>query len=160
MSTPIFPVMDNMYMDTFFFSVPLRLVWDNFQRFMGERDPDPDSSVDFQVPVMDIAEEPTTSGYAIGSIYDYMGLPTGIPELEHSALFTRAYNLIWNEWFRDQNLQDSVTVDKDDGDDDAADYVLLKTWQAPRLLHISLTLDTKIRRPGINTLRDIGTNST
>ena len=118
MSTPIFPVMDNLYMDTQFFSVPIRLVWDNFQKFMGEQD-NPGDSTSFLVPT---ATSPATTGYAFSSPQDYMGIPPGIPDLEHSNLFARAYNLIWNEWYRDQNLQDSVVVDKDDGPDDPTDY--------------------------------------
>jgi hypothetical protein len=127
LATPLFPVMDNMYLDTFFFFVPNRLVWSNWQRFMGERDPDPDSSIDYTIPTM----ISPVGGYAVNSLQDYMGLPTvgqvdGSSTVTHSALFTRAYNLIWNEWFRDQNLQDSVVVDKDDGPDTYTDYTLLR----------------------------------
>lgn len=124
MSTPLFPIMDNMYMDTFWFFVPNRLVWDNWQKFQGERI-DPDDSIDYVIPQV----ESPVNGYAVGSLQDYMGLPT-VGQLEsgktvsHSALFNRAYNLIWNEWFRDENLQDSLVVDRDDGPDSASDYVL------------------------------------
>lgn len=127
LATPLFPVMDNMYLDTFFFFVPNRLVWSNWQRFMGERDPDPDSSIDYTIPQM----VSPTGGYAVNSLQDYMGLPTAgqvdaSSTISHSALFTRAYNLIWNEWFRDENLQDSVTVDKGDGPDTYSNYTLLR----------------------------------
>lgn len=127
LATPLFPVMDNMYLDTFFFFVPNRLVWSNWQRFMGERDPNPDSSIDYTIPTV----TSPTGGYAVNSLQDYMGLPTvgqvdGASTVTHSALFTRCYNLIWNEWFRDENLQNSVTVDKDDGPDTASDYTLLR----------------------------------
>ena len=126
MSTPTFPVMDNLYMDTFFFAVPIRLIWDNFKKFMGEQTNLGDSTT-FLVPVQDVTAAPlSTTGHLVGSLADYMGIPTETPELEHSALFHRAYNLIYNEWFRDQNLQDSVVVDTDDGPDDPADYVPLK----------------------------------
>jgi len=125
LATPLFPIMDNMYLDTFFFFVPNRLIWENWQKFMGERSPDPDSSIDYVVPT-------TTSpagGYAVGSLQDYMGLPTvgqigGAATVEHCSFWPRAYNLIWNEWFRDQNLQDSAVVDFGDGPDDPTDYVL------------------------------------
>jgi hypothetical protein len=125
LATPLFPIMDNMYLDTFFFFVPNRLIWENWQKFMGERTPDPDSSIDYVVPT-------TTSpagGYDVGSLQDYMGLPTvgqigGAATVEHCSFWPRAYNLIWNEWFRDQNLQDSAVVDLGDGPDDPADYVL------------------------------------
>jgi hypothetical protein len=127
LATPLFPVMDNMYLDTFFFFVPNRLVWSNWQRFMGERDPNPDSSIDYTIPTM----TSPTGGYAVNSLQDYMGLPTagqvdGSSTVTHSALFTRCYNLIWNEWFRDENLQDSVTVDKGDGPDTYSNYTLLR----------------------------------
>ncbi len=125
LATPLFPIMDNMHLDSFFFFVPNRLVWENWQKFMGERYPDPDSSIDYTVPE-------TTSpagGYAVNSLQDYMGLPTagqitGSNTVTHCAFWTRAYNLIWNEWFRDQNLQDSAVVDIDDGPDSPADYFL------------------------------------
>jgi len=121
LATPIFPIMDNIVLETFFFAVPLRLVWNNFQKFMGEQE-DPGDSTDYLIPVMTAP----VGGYAIGSLQDYMGLPTGIAGYEHSALPLRAYNLIYNEWFRDQNLQNSKVVDKDDGPDTVTDYVLLK----------------------------------
>jgi hypothetical protein len=127
LATPLFPLMSNSYIDTFFFFVPNRLVWTNWQRFMGERDPDPDSSIDYTIPTM----TSPTGGYAVNSLQDYMGLPTvgqvdGSSTVTHSALFTRAYNLIYNEWFRDENLQDSVTVDKGDGPDTYSNYTLLR----------------------------------
>ena len=121
MSTPIYPLMDNLYMDTHYFAVPIRLVWDNWRKLLGEQD-NPGDSVDFTVPI----STAPGGGYANGSLQDYLGLPTLTAGYTHSALFTRCVNLIWNEWFRDQNLQNSVTVDKDDGPDDPADYVLLR----------------------------------
>ena len=127
LATPLFPVMDNMHLDSFFFFVPNRLVWENWQKFMGERWPDPDSSIDYTVPECVSPQ----GGYAVGSLQDYMGLPTagqitGSNTVTHCNFWPRAYNLIWNEWFRDENLQDSVPVDLGDGPDDPADYVLLR----------------------------------
>lgn len=124
MATPIFPIMDNLYLSSFFFFVPNRLVWDNWERFMGEQDT-PVSSISYTVPIVN-----ATGGYAVSSIYDYMGLGTagqvpGVNPWTHIALPLRAYNLIWNEWFRDQNLQSSVTVQKTDGPDGTA-YTLLR----------------------------------
>lgn len=113
MATPIYPIMDNIYMETFFFFVPTRLIWENFQRFMGEQD-NPGDSTDFQVPQIVSSQ---AGGFVDEGLEDYFGLPTQIPQLSVSALPLRAYNLIWNEWFRDQNLQDSVEVYKDDGPD-------------------------------------------
>jgi len=106
LSTPIFPFMDNMFLESFFFAVPYRLVWDNWQKFNGEQT-DPDDSTDYVIPK--ITSDGATS-YFEGSIYDYLGLPINTSGYTHSALWNRAYNLIWNEWFRDQNLQDSVPV--------------------------------------------------
>lgn len=120
LATPIFPIMDNMYMDTQFFAVPIRLVWDNWQKFNGEQK-NPGDSTDFLIPQM---VSPATTGYAEQSLSDYMGLPVGVPGVSHSSLWHRAYNLIWNEWYRDQNLQNSLVVDTDDGPDDPANYVL------------------------------------
>ncbi len=122
LSTPLHPIMDNIYMDFHFFSIPLRLVWDNFQRFMGEQ-PNPDDTTDFVVPQLVTPADP---GGVNGELSDYLGIPTEVFSLSHSALFHRSYNLVWNEWFRDENLQDSVVVDKDDGPDTHADYSLLR----------------------------------
>ena len=121
LNTPIYPIMDNMRMETFFFEVPMRLVWENFRKMMGERYPDPDSSIDYSVPVA----VGTGTSTSLGALSDYMGIPR-VVGLEYSNLFHRAYNMIWNEWFRDQNLQDSVVVDTDDGPDNPDDYVLKK----------------------------------
>lgn len=126
LATPIFPFMDNLHLDTFFFFVPNRLVWDNWVRFMGEQD-NPGDSTSYAVPQMVCPP----GGYAIGSLQDFMGLPTvgqvaAGATVSHSSLWLRGYNLIYNEWFRDQNLQNSKVVDKDDGPDNPADYVLLR----------------------------------
>lgn len=121
MSTPLYPIMDNIFMDTFFFAVPIRLIWDNWQKFNGEQ-VDPGDSTDYVVPTLTAP----AGGYGESTLFDYMGIPTKQAGLEHSAFWTRAYNLIYNEWFRDQNLQDSVVVDKDDGPDTVTDYTLLK----------------------------------
>lgn len=120
LATPIFPIMDNAWLESFWFFVPMRLLWSNFQRFMGEQD-NPDDSVDFEIPVMD-----TNAGVTSGSIYDYFGIPINTNLPAFSALPFRAYNLIWNQWFRDQNLQDSVPINVDDGPDARADYTLLR----------------------------------
>lgn len=121
LATPIHPFMDNLYIDSFFFAVPCRLVWDNWEKFNGAQD-NPGDTTDFLVPSM----TSPAGGYLNSTLHDYMGIPTQVAGIEHSSLYHRAYNLIWNEWFRDQNLQDSVTVNKGDGPDDPADYVLLK----------------------------------
>jgi hypothetical protein len=118
MATPIRPIMDNVRLETFFFAVPIRLIWENFQRFMGEQD-NPGDSTDYVLPYM----YPPTGGWQEGSIADYFGIPTGVEgSMWHSALWHRAYNLIYNEWFRDENLQDAVVVNMDDGPDYPTDY--------------------------------------
>ena len=117
LATPITPFMDNMFLDTFFFAVPYRLVWDNWQKFNGEQT-DPGDSTDYLIPQI----VSKAGGYDNGSIYDYLGLPTaplpgGATTYSHSALPLRCCALIWNEWFRDQNLQDSIPVSRGDGPD-------------------------------------------
>ncbi|WNK13282.1 MAG: major capsid protein [Microvirus sp.] len=128
LATPLFPIMDNMYLDTFFFFIPNRLVWDNWQKFMGEQT-DPGDSTDYMIPQI----VGPVGGYAAGSLADYMGLPTAnqtspTHSIEHSALWFRAYNLIYNEWFRDENLQDSVYTTRDDitDTDPTTKYKLLR----------------------------------
>ena len=122
LATPIHPFMDNMYLDSFFFFAPYRLIWDNWQKFNGEQR-NPGDSTSYVVPQI---VSTAVTGYANGSIFDYMGLPTKVPGLSHSALPLRAYNLIYNEWFRDQNLQNSVANNVGDGPDAVSDYSLLR----------------------------------
>ena len=121
MATPIFPIMDNLFLETFFFAVPIRLIWDNWQKFNGEQI-DPGDSTDYLVPQV----KAPAGGWPVGSLSDYFGLPTQVDNLDVSSFWHRAYNLIWNEWFRDQNLQDSVPVNRDDGPDSDTDFVLLR----------------------------------
>lgn len=122
LNTPLVPFMDNLFLDTFYFFVPNRLLWDNWQRFNGEQR-NPGDSTSFLVPTV---TAPATTGFINSSLYDYMGIPTGVPGLKVNSLHMRAYNLIWNEWFRDQNLQNSIVCDTDDGPDLPTDYVLKK----------------------------------
>lgn len=116
MITPETPFMDNLYADFFFFFVPNRLVQDNWQKLMGEQD-DPGDSIDFATPKI---TAPASTGYTTptdwssptnaqlaGALQDYFGLPPGVPDYETHNYLGRGYNLIWNEWFRDQNLQNS-----------------------------------------------------
>ncbi len=119
LNTPIFPIMDNIFVETFFFAVPLRLLWDNWEKFNGAQD-NPADSTDFLVPTMAIPVS-----IQEGTLGDYFGLPTEVGPMAPAAFHFRAYNLIWNEWFRDENLQDSVVVDTDDGPDNPLDYQLL-----------------------------------
>jgi hypothetical protein len=124
LATPIFPFLDNLYMDTFFFFVPNRLVWSNWEKFNGEQT-NPGDSISYSIPQI----VSTAGGYSVGGLYDYFGLPTigqlaGGATVSHSALPLRMYALIYNEWFRDENLINSVTVSTGDGPDTAATYLL------------------------------------
>lgn len=128
LATPIFPVMDNLHIDTQFFFVPNRLVWSNWVKFMGEQN-NPTDSVSYSIP----QQVSPAGGYAVGSLQDYLGLPTvgqvgAGNTVSHSALPVRACNLIYNQWYRDENLQTSVTVDLGDGPDasPATNYVLMR----------------------------------
>ena len=120
LATLLHPIMDNLYLDTFFFFVPNRLVWDNWEKFMGEQDdPDDPNREAFLIPTATVA----APGYGEQSLQDQMGIPPGIA-VTHNNLPMRCYNLIWNEWFRSQDLQDSFVVDKGDGPDNIANYSL------------------------------------
>jgi hypothetical protein len=106
LATPVKPIMDNLYLDTFFFFTATRLVMDDWPRLMGERE-DPSQSIDVETPTL------LAGSSATGSLFDYMGIPLGsFPADKINVLPFRCYNLIWNEWFRDQNLQDSLDVRK------------------------------------------------
>ena len=115
LSTPIKPIMDNLYLDSHFFFVPYRILWANFPKMMGEQ-LTPSSSIAFTIP----QHTPTATGYVAGRLEDYFGLPTGVATTNtawtHSCLPIRAYYKIYNEWFRDQNLVDSATTGNDDDD--------------------------------------------
>lgn len=124
LNTLIRPFMDNMRMDFFFFFVPNRLTWSHWVNMMGEQ-ASPGASTDYVVPTITAP----TGGFAVGSLADYFGIPTGIANLTVNSLPFRAYNLIFNEWFRDENLIDPVTVSLADTDD-VANYALLKRCKA------------------------------
>lgn len=125
-SAMLYPVMDNLWLTSFFFFVPNRLVWTNWVKMMGEQD-NPGDSISYTVPTC----TSPASGYAVNSLQDYLGLPTvgqlaGANTFTHDNLIPRAYNLIYNTWFRSEDLQNSVTVDKGDGPDTYTNYVLLR----------------------------------
>lgn len=103
LATPIVPFMDNLYLETFFFFVPNRLVWKHWENFMGQQD-NPGDSTDYLIP-QTVAGN---TGFAVGSVADYFGIPTSVKGLSVSSLPFRAYQLIYNEWFRDENLQERV----------------------------------------------------
>lgn len=122
LTTPIYPIMDNMYLETFFFFVPLRLLWTNFKKMMGEQT-NPGDSTNYITPVL----TSPTGGFALNGLMDYFGVP---PQAAsggtHSvaAWWARGYNLIFNEWFRDENLVNSLTVPTGDGPDAESTYPL------------------------------------
>lgn len=112
MQTLLTPMMDNVYLDTYYFFVPNRLVWQHWKEFNGENTESawiPETT--YEVPQI---TSPAGTGWDVGTIADYFGIPTGIPNLSVSALPFRAYALVMNEWFRDQNLQDPLVVPLDD----------------------------------------------
>ncbi len=122
------PLMDNLYLETFFFFVPYRLLWDNWEKFCGAQD-DPGDSISYTIPkVGDETTQDTTTGSEQMALLDYFGLPykASVNLTEFSALPSRAYNLIYNDWFRDENLQDSLTVDTDAGPDEISVYKIKK----------------------------------
>lgn len=111
MATPLYPVMDNAYMDFYFFFVPARLLWKHFQNLMGQNDST------FWAETTEYTTPVTTApngGWNVGTLADYFGIPTGVSGLKVNSLPFRAYAKIWNEWFRDENLQQPVTQSMDD----------------------------------------------
>lgn len=125
-ATPIFPIMDNLHLDTFFFFVPCRLLWTNWVKFMGEQE-NPGDSISYVVPQI----VSPAGGFAVGSVYDYFGLPTvgqvtAGQTVTVNALPLRAYAQIWNQWFRDENLQNKMTELKGDGPDASTTYSLIQ----------------------------------
>ncbi|WNK12435.1 MAG: major capsid protein [Microvirus sp.] len=124
MATPIYPTMDNLHLDSFFFFVPNRLVWTNWVKFMGEQD-NPGDSISYVIPQI----VSPVGGFGRAEIYDILGLPCtpnlGANTISINALPLRAYNLIYKEWFRDENLVTSPSVPKTDGPDNENLYRLL-----------------------------------
>ena len=120
LATPVVPIMDNLWLDSFFFFVPYRLVWDHWTNMHGERK-NPQDSVDYICPTVTAPD----NGFGFGSIYDYLGIPPD-KKLTVNALPLRACNLIYNEWFRDENLQDSLTVNTGDENDAPSTYSLFR----------------------------------
>lgn len=133
MATPIYPILDNIELESWFFFVPARIIWSHWINFMGEQPSQPTDSISYTVPQI----VSPASGFTINSIYDYMGIPGagqigGGTTITVNALPLRAYNLIWNQWFRDENLQNAVgfgaantVFDFGDGPDPYTNYNLL-----------------------------------
>lgn len=162
MATPLFPLFDDQRVDTFFFFVPNRLVWDNWTKFMGEQD-NPGDSIAYTVPVV----TGTVGGEAVGSITDHFGLPV-IGQIDPAgrsdpnALPFRAYNLIFNTWFRDENLKTAMPVLKDNGPDAMSNYLLEQRAKAHDYFTSALPWPQKFTAPtipvaGMAPIRGIGT---
>lgn len=112
MQPMVAPIMDNIYLDTYYFFVPNRLVWEHWKEFNGENTQNAwIPQTEYQVPQL---VSPAEGGWSVGTIADYMGIPTGVPNLSVNALPFRAYGLIMNEWFRDENLSDPINIPLDD----------------------------------------------
>lgn len=126
-ATPLYPVMDNAYLDIHWFFVPNRLVWDNWKYFMGESKEAWDDETDYEVPVDLVASVAVDNQTGRHNVYDYFGLPieststVGAYSIPAISLYRRGYQLIWNEWYRDQNLQDPVLIEKGDTGVNSAD---------------------------------------
>lgn len=144
LATPLVPFMDNLYLDTHYFFVPTRLIWENWEKFNGAQT-NPDDTVDYIVPQM---QSPNVTGYASLSVFDHFGIPPKVANLAHTSLPLRAYNLIWNEWYRDQNLQDSVSVLTGDAQDPAATYTLLP--RGKRKDYFTSALTSPQKGPAVN----------
>ena len=121
LATPIHPFMDNLYVDSQFFAVPYRLVWDNWEKFNGAQN-NPGDSTDYLIPQI-VAP---AGGYLEGSLFDYFGLPTLVAGITNSVLPLRAYNRVYNEWYRDENLQTSAVMHTNNGPDLIDKYPIRK----------------------------------
>lgn len=117
MSTPIHPVMDNAFLDVYFFFVPNRIIWDHWKEFMGENPNDPYlNPIEYSVPQFKNWHDFDVGVVPEKSLLDYLGVPSNTTPREFMQLPVRAYCKIWNEWFRDQNLQNAIALDTGDAD--------------------------------------------
>lgn len=141
LSTPEFPLMDNMFLDSQAFFIPFRLISENTRKFYGEQD-NPGDSIDYSWPIINSATatidadpegDLTTAAGRTSALLDYLGIPTGIDgaDVDINSLVLRAYYDVYNHWYRDQNLQDSLVFNKDDGPDTDSDYELQKRGKRP-----------------------------
>lgn len=132
LSTPIVPFMDNLYMRTFFFFVPNRLIWEHWEAMNGDQRSGPSACTAYLVP------QATINNLAIGTLGDFLGLPTGVAkDVSVSELPLRAISLIWNEWFRDENLQNAYNIDKNTEREFVGDQAISSTNVDNPLLYSS-----------------------
>lgn len=163
MSTPVVPLMDNLYLDFFAFFVPSRLLWKNYEKFWGAQD-DPGDSTDFLIPQIKVSGatngasdpmfygDPSNGFSQYRDLQDFFGIPCfnksgSIQQISVNALPFRAYNFIWNYWFRDQNLQKSVVFNTEDGGDKETDFTLLPRGTRHDFFHSSLPWQQKGDQP-------------
>lgn len=148
MSTPAFPIFDNQRIDTFFFYVPARILWTNWVKFMGEQ-ASPADSIDYTVPVLTILD----TELLVNTIHDHFGLPieqiTGGENIAVNSLPYRAYNRIWNDWFRDQNVMASIPVRTGDTGDLTSDYLLRRRAKAHDYFTSALPWPQKFTAPNV-----------
>lgn len=149
MATPLFPLMDSMRVDTFFFFVPARILWDNWRRFMGEQS-NPGDTINYTVPVVNS----NAGGFAAHSLFDHFGLPT-VGQVDAAGVITvnalplRAYNRIWNEWFRDQNSLNSESQVTSDGPDSIAAYPIKRRAKSHDYFTSALPWPQKFTAPTV-----------
>ena len=149
LSTPLFPTFSNQRVDTFFFFVPTRILWANWVKFMGQQD-NPSDSIAYTVPQLT-----TTGGNAVGSIFDHMGLPFVVGNIDPTsswsvnALPFRAYNRIYNSWFRDENLINSQAQEQGNGPDSASWYTLKRRAKGHDYFTSALPWPQKFTAPSV-----------
>jgi len=148
MSTPLFPILDNQRIDTFFFFVPNRIVWANWKLFMGEV---PDPTTTLPTNTVPQVEPLLATVNTVCTVWDYMGIPTGnfTSSMAFSALPFRAYNLIYNDWFRDENLINSATVNTGNGPDDSTTFPLRKRAKSHDYFTSALPWPQKFTAPTV-----------
>lgn len=144
LATPIKPIMDNIYLETFYFAIPYRLVWENWQKFMGEQKT-LGASTDYLCPQVTAPQ----AGFASQSLFDMFGLPIGINGIKVDSFHLRAYNLVYNEWFRDQNLMAAATIHVDDGTTEVYTDYIIRT-RGKRHDYFTSCLPWPQKGPGVN----------
>lgn len=142
MSTQVLPPMDNIYLDFHFWYVSDRLRWKNFRKFMGEQE-NPGDSVDFVEPVINSGK----NGFDYESVFDYIGVPPKVPNLDVNAGLFRDMVLIWNNFYRDENLQDSLPVNLDDGPDPVSNFPLLRRGKRGDYFTVGMISPQKFGQP-------------
>lgn len=142
MSTQVLPPMDNIYLDFHFWYVADRLRWNNFRKFMGEQE-NPGDSIDFVEPVINSGKD----GFDYETVFDYVGVPPKVPNLDVDAGLFRDMVLIWNNFYRDENLQKSLPVNLDDGPDPVTNFPLLRRGKRGDYFTVGMISPQKFGQP-------------